>query len=122
MTVTFTCAICGEKMTTKTDKAPEYCPFCGAHKRMIRSRKSRYRAIPLETRLQEYAAALEKYTAEYRQLCLSYGDVLRHYKVLHNAVTRGALSPEQMPKMPRFSLQRDYRYYMDLEERTDNHE
>lgn len=122
MTATFTCAICGEKMTTQTDKTPEYCPFCGACKRLIRSRKSLYRAMPVETRLQEYAAALEKYTAEYKQLCLSYGDLLRHYRVLRQAVARGTLPPEQAPKMPRFSLQKDYRYYMDLEESKDNHE
>lgn len=114
MNITFICAVCGERMVAKTDKIPEYCPFCGAHKMMARSRKVDSKTV--EERLAEYDAAKAVYDTKYREFCLVYYDYFRAYNRLQTLATRGKLARERLPKMPKMAIMRDSRYFYELEQ------
>lgn len=113
MNATFTCAICGEKMrTTKDGRIPEYCPFCGAHKKMTRSKRSD--RLPVEQRLALYDEKRAHYDEVYREFCLARRELTLAWYALRSLNQSGKLPDDKFPSLPLVKIARDGRYFAEI--------
>jgi DNA-directed RNA polymerase subunit RPC12/RpoP len=104
---TYRCANCDKTMLA--NETPMYCPYCGAHGKMMRSRRDKC-CSPEET-ASKLAALLPSYKAAYEAFVKVYAECRVLKQRLDVAVARGYYDAYKVPEIPPIALVADATKY-----------
>ena len=105
---TYRCANCDRSMAA--NEAPMYCPYCGAHGKMMRARQA-----PMcspEENASKLAALLPSYKAAYQAFIKVYAECRTLKQRLDTAVARGYYEASKVPQLPPIAIGEDAKAYM----------
>jgi ABC-type ATPase with predicted acetyltransferase domain len=104
---TYRCANCDKTMLA--NETPMYCPYCGAHGKMMRSRREKG-CSPEET-ASKLAALLPSYKAAYDAFVRVYAEVKMYKRRLDVAVSKGYYDSYKVPEIPPLAITEDAKKY-----------
>lgn len=104
---TYRCANCDRSMAA--NEAPMYCPYCGAHGRMMRARRAP--ACSPEETATKLAALIPSYKAAYDAFIKVYAEARNLRQRLQMAASRGYFDAHKIPELPPIAIVEDAKEY-----------
>lgn len=104
---TYRCDNCDKTMIA--NETPMYCPYCGAHGKMMRSRREKS-CSPEET-ASKLAALLPSYKAAYDAFVRVYAEARTYKRRLDVAVSKGYYDSYKIPEIPPLTIAEDAKKY-----------
>lgn len=106
--VTFVCTICNKRHVIKNGELPEYCPHCGAHKKLRRARRGE---VASRKTVEEYIAnfpdMVSAFHDAYREFCIKYVALRQAHQTIAKAAAQGRIPKENVPVFPKLNIVAD---------------